>query len=192
MSKSSEEIELERSWLSLSLSILLSLIFHVQLQSQLLNQKAPSFTPARPPSHSSLPSLLSTLQSEYDSLILETYALKRNYDSVRQELAHALYANDAANRVVARLIGERDGAREWVRARGSTAYLVETERHAEPGFFLHSPSHRALAQIQNTLGVSGGNSVGAEDSEMTDGNAVGGQGSLDSETRETIQASVTK
>lgn len=57
---------------------------------------------------------------------------------------------------------------------------------------LHFSSRRALAQIQNTLGVSGGNSVGAEDSEMTDGNAVGGQGSLDSETRETIQASVTK
>lgn len=43
--------------------------------------------------------------------MLELFTLKKAYDSVRQELAHALYANDSANRVVARLMWERDEAR---------------------------------------------------------------------------------
>lgn len=43
--------------------------------------------------------------------MLELFTLKKSYDNVRQELAHALYANDSANRVVARLMWERDEAR---------------------------------------------------------------------------------
>lgn len=43
--------------------------------------------------------------------MLEMFNLKHSYDNVRQELAHALYANDSANRVVARLMFERDEAR---------------------------------------------------------------------------------
>ena len=68
--------------------------------------------PPRPPSHSSIPSILQTLQNEWDALVLETYQLKQQYNSTRQELSHALYAQDAATRVVARLIKERDAARE--------------------------------------------------------------------------------
>lgn len=66
----------------------------------------------RPPSLSSVPALLASLQNEWDATMLEAYTLKRQYDAVRQELAHALYSNDAANRVVARLMRERDQARE--------------------------------------------------------------------------------
>lgn len=43
--------------------------------------------------------------------MLEMFNLKKSYDHVRQELAHALYTNDSANRVVARLMYERDEAR---------------------------------------------------------------------------------
>lgn len=71
----------------------------------------PKTVAPRPPSHSSIPSLLSTLQNEIDASVLETFTLKKAYDSVRQELAHALYANDSANRVIARLLWERDEAR---------------------------------------------------------------------------------
>lgn len=44
--------------------------------------------------------------------MLETYTLKQQYHSLSQELSFALYAHDAATRVVARLIKERDAARE--------------------------------------------------------------------------------
>ncbi|PWN25154.1 WD40 repeat-like protein [Jaminaea rosea] len=44
--------------------------------------------------------------------MLEMFNLKKQYEGVRQELAHALYSNDASNRVIARLMYERDQARE--------------------------------------------------------------------------------
>lgn len=44
--------------------------------------------------------------------MLEMFAMKQGNNSLRQELSYALYAQDAATRVVARLIRERDASRE--------------------------------------------------------------------------------
>jgi pre-mRNA-processing factor 19 len=44
--------------------------------------------------------------------MLESLSLKLQHQSTRQELAHALYREDASLRVVARLVKERDQARE--------------------------------------------------------------------------------
>ncbi|KAI9312014.1 WD40-repeat-containing domain protein [Dichotomocladium elegans] len=66
----------------------------------------------RPPKLSSVPSLLSALQNEWDSVMLESFVLKQQYQQVRQELSHSLYQADAATRVIARLKKERDAARE--------------------------------------------------------------------------------
>ncbi|OLY84353.1 Pre-mRNA-processing factor 19 [Smittium mucronatum] len=67
--------------------------------------------PPRPPTLTSIPSLLSVFQNEWDAVVLETFSLKQQYQQVRQELTQALYQNDASCRVIARLIKERDDAR---------------------------------------------------------------------------------
>lgn len=66
----------------------------------------------RPPALTSIPSLLSTFQNEWDALALESFTLKQHLSQLRQELSTALYNNDAAVRVIARLTKERDEARD--------------------------------------------------------------------------------
>lgn len=77
----------------------------------LLPLKGNSAIKPRPPQATSIPGLIQLFQTEWDAVMLETYQLKQNLDTVRQELAHALYQHDAACRVIARLIKERDEAR---------------------------------------------------------------------------------
>lgn len=66
----------------------------------------------RPPTHTSIPSLLSVFQNEWDALVLETHQLKQQLAQTRQELSTALYQQDAAVRVIARVTKERDEARD--------------------------------------------------------------------------------
>ena len=66
----------------------------------------------RPPTLTSIPALLSTFQNEWDALTLESYQLKQQLAETRQELSTALYYNDSAQRVIARLQKERDEARD--------------------------------------------------------------------------------
>ncbi|KAI9346419.1 WD40-repeat-containing domain protein [Zopfochytrium polystomum] len=70
----------------------------------------------RPPTVNSVPTLLALLQNEWDSVVLETYQLKQQHNQLRQELSNALYENDAAKRVIARLKRERDQARDSLAA----------------------------------------------------------------------------
>jgi len=65
----------------------------------------------RPAGHTSLPGLLSTFQTEWDAMVLETYKLRELLNEARMELSHTLYQHDAACRVVAKLMKERDEAR---------------------------------------------------------------------------------
>ncbi|KAK2195147.1 bifunctional WD40 repeat/WD40-YVTN repeat-like-containing domain superfamily/Zinc finger [Babesia duncani] len=68
----------------------------------------------RPSTASSIPGLLSLLQSEWDALALETFNLRSHVDVVRKQLSYNLYQHDAATRVIARLLKERDRAQQEI------------------------------------------------------------------------------
>ncbi|KAF7189098.1 Pre-mRNA-processing factor 19 [Pseudocercospora fuligena] len=78
----------------------------------LIDLKQARVVKPRPPTLTSIPALLSTFQNEWDALILESYQLKQQLAETRQELSTALYYNDSAQRVIARLQKERDEARD--------------------------------------------------------------------------------
>ena len=92
----------------------------------------PPFLSSPSPSTLSLSSLLSSLQREYDGLMLEQFSLKRDVHSLKQELAHSLYQYDAACRVIARLLRERDEAREALRS-GMGIPTEAKQQHVEEG-----------------------------------------------------------
>ena len=78
----------------------------------LIDLKSARIVRPRPPTLTSIPSLLSVFQNEWDALVQETSTLRQHLTQARQELATALYQQDAATRVMARLSRERDEARE--------------------------------------------------------------------------------
>lgn len=81
-------------------------------QDDLLDVKTARVVKPRPPTLTSIPALLSTFQNEWDALMLEAFQLKQQLAETRQELSAALYYNDSAQRVIARLQQERDEARD--------------------------------------------------------------------------------
>lgn len=96
-------------------------------ESDLLPLKTqPEILPPKPAQANSIPSILSMLSKEYDALVLELFDTRKALEETRRELSQALYQNDAAVRVIARVVMERDLAR------------------------------RDLAQVSATVGTSGG------------------------------------
>jgi len=81
-------------------------------EEELIPIKASVLVKPRPVAATSIPSLLLLFQSEWDAMMLESYSLRKQLDAVRQELSNSLYQHDAACRVIARLVKERDEARK--------------------------------------------------------------------------------
>ena len=75
-----------------------------------------ALVPPRPAT--SLNGLMSQLQQEYHAVVLELFDTRKLLEETRQELSQALYQNDAATRVIARLSMERDAARHQLEEQG--------------------------------------------------------------------------
>ena len=52
--------------------------------------------------------MLGSLQTEWDAVMIDVYTLRNHLEKCRKELAHSLYQHDAAMRVVARLVKEKE------------------------------------------------------------------------------------
>lgn len=109
--------------------------------ADLLDLKQSRIVNPRPPTLTSIPALLSTFQNEWDALVLETFQLKQQLSQTRKELSAALYYNDAAQRVLARVSTERDEARD---ALSRVTVNASTNGHAEDAMVIDG---RELPQI---------------------------------------------
>jgi pre-mRNA-processing factor 19 len=68
----------------------------------------------KPLSTTSVPSLLQSVQNEWDSVMLEVFQLRKSLDDTRKELSHALYQHDAACKVICRLLKEKEQLQDVV------------------------------------------------------------------------------
>ena len=91
------------------------------VMDDLVELQVPKIVRPRPPVATSIPSLLSMFQSEWDSLMLQTFSLKKELDHCRSELSNALYEHEAACRLISKLVKERDARRS-----GATAAELES------------------------------------------------------------------
>lgn len=80
-------------------------------ESDLIALKTNKAVKPRPLQAASIPGMLSLFQNEWDAVALRDFSLEQQLNTAREELSHALYQSDAAFRVIARLIRERDDAR---------------------------------------------------------------------------------
>eukprot|EP00960_Hanusia_phi_P048215 758821-Hanusia_phi.AAC.3 len=95
----------------------------------LIELKVNSSLRPKPPSSTSLPSMIEMMQNEWDSQAVETHLLRKELDKVRAELSHTLYQHDAACRVIAKVLKERDQA---LKERDEAVAAMKAGRVAAP------------------------------------------------------------
>ncbi|KAL2917663.1 hypothetical protein HK105_202950 [Polyrhizophydium stewartii] len=83
--------------------------------------------------------------NEWDAVMLETHSLRQQLHASRLELANALYEYDAAKRVIARLLKERDDARAKLAAFSASSAAAAK---AEPAAAHHAAAKAEPADVE--------------------------------------------
>ncbi|GMM36630.1 E3 ubiquitin-protein ligase [Saccharomycopsis crataegensis] len=75
---------------------------------EIIEVKPQSSDMAATKNFTSIPSLLSVFQNEWDAIVLENFELKKKIKTLKDDLASSVYHYDASIRVISRLTKERD------------------------------------------------------------------------------------
>ncbi len=115
-----------------------------------------NIVPPKPTSSNSIPSILNTLSSEYDALVLELYDTRKALEETRKELSVALYQNDAAIRVIARVVLERDVARRELAEAVANGGVNNKRKRDESAGAASSPKKVNVVEEDNDVQMKDG------------------------------------